>query len=235
VKPGDTGSTLAQRYLGRPSAWAATAELNGLSPNDPLQVGDTLVMPVVLRHGLVRGESLVALAERYYGDSSRGRLLQSFNRVDDPHELAVGRTVEIPLITLRLAEPPAAQEPEPVREAIVKKEIEPAPAEEPPPTPAWFGQGFAEAERAYAAGDFELAGERVATLVGRVESIPLPADRARLWRLSAFVHVAFDRKDEACTAFRSLRSVESPVELDPNLVSPKIREALAACEPDGTS
>jgi LysM repeat protein len=251
VRPGDTGSKLAQRYLGRSSAWAAIAELNDLSPTAPLRVGAALVMPVVLRHGLVRGDTLAVLAERHYGDPSRGGLLQSFNRIDDPRELAVGRTIEIPLITLRLAQPPAPAEPvaetEPVAktkaapagESIAKnvagEAADPAPTATPAPTPAWFDRGFAEAERAYTAGDFDLARTRIAALADRIGSIPAHADRARLWRLTAFVYVAFDRDDDACAAFRSLRSVESPVEFDPKLVSPKIRETFAACETDEDS
>jgi LysM repeat protein len=245
VKPGDTGSKLAQRYLGRPSAWATIAELNDVSPTAPLRVGAALVMPVVLRHRLVRGDTLAVLAERHYGEPSRGGLLQSFNRIEDPRDLAVGRTIEIPLITLRLARPPAPAEPvaeaepAPAEESIAKnvagEVADPAPTATPAPTPAWFDRGFAEAERAYAAGDFDLARTRISALAGRIESIPAAADRARLWRLTAFVHVAFDRDDDACAAFRSLRSVESPVEFDPKLVSPKIRETFAACETNEAS
>jgi LysM repeat protein len=234
VKPGDTGSVLAQRFVGDPSAWTAIAELNDRSPTDPLRVGDTLVMPVVLRHALARGESLAVLAERYYGDASRGRLLQSFNRIDDPRELAVGRTVEIPLITLRLAAP-AKVGGAPASKPVAVDVVAPAPVETPPSTPVWFDDGFGEAERAYSAGEFDVALERITALTGRVEALSLPADRSRLWRLTAFVHVAFDRNEDACAAFRSLQAVESPVDLDPDLVSPKIREALAACDPDESS
>lgn len=258
VKPGDTGSTLAQRYLGRPSAWPTIAEMNGLSPGDPLRVGQKIVMPVVLPHTLARGESLAVLAERYYADPSRGRLLQAFNRIDDPRELAVGRVIEVPLDTLRLAERVAAPKPEPKRSrrAEAKRPVEPEPVKAPPEpadqevvaekpapapdevvpeTPAWFIEGLAEAEGSYAAGDFDLAEEQVTALLERVDEVPASDDRASLWRLAAFVHVALDREDAACANFGMLQSVESPVELDPDLVSPKIRAALAACYSDGSS
>ena len=45
-----------------------------------------------------------------------------------------------------------------------------------------------------------------------------------------YSHVAFERASAACGAYRALRSVEPELELDPDLVSPKILDAVSTCE-----
>lgn len=109
VKAGDAWSALAQRYLNRPSAYPVVGALNGRTLDKPLQVGETIVFPVVLRHQLQGGETLAVLAERFYDDSGRSRLLQEFNRIDDPRKLAVGATVEVPLLSFRLEQKDAGR------------------------------------------------------------------------------------------------------------------------------
>lgn len=252
VARGDNGSTLAERFLGRASAWESIAELNGLIPEAPLQPGQTIAMPFILRHTIVRGDSLSSLAGTFYGDPGRGALLQAFNGITDPRELAVGEVVEVPLVGVRLSgsseqeKPPQAIAPEegpsegnaPHADAATHSASPSEPPAEPATRPApvepllpdWFAGDFSSAERAYLRGDYEDAAGRIDALIERIEAIPLPEERSRVWRLAAFIDVAFDRDERACAAFRSMRSTGAPVELDPSSVSPKIRKALAACE-----
>ena len=147
VRAGDAWSVLARRYLGRADAWPVVARLNGLLPEQPLRPGQRIVFPVVLRHELRRGETLAVLAERYYGDGRQGDLLRDFNSVGDPRRLAVGQTIEVPLVAFRLAPAPEAragsdaappelaanQEPAPEPAAVAEA---PAPRQEPPPPAA---------------------------------------------------------------------------------------------------
>ncbi len=222
VRSGDSWSKLAQRYLGRPSAWPEIAELNGLQRRAPLQPGQRIVMPVVLAHSLERGESLATLAERFYGDLGRARMLQSWNRIEDPRTLSVGRSIEIPLVTLQLAEPPAppAASAEAAAEEARRRE-----------TSARFLGTVRAARRAYDAGDYDRARELLESQrSAAVEKADAP-ERAEYWQLLAFVRVAFDRQEEACAAWASLHDLTPSVELDPDLVSPKIRESTAACPP----
>ena len=199
--------------------------------------GQTIVMPVVLRHTLARGDSLSGLAATYYDDPGRGSLLQLFNEVVDPRELSVGQVIEVPLIGVRLTK----RRPEPKPEASVaaklpppkpapKAEAKPEPEAEPEPTlPVWFAGDYSVAERAYREGDYAVAHDRLEELIERIEAIAVAEERSRVWQLAAFVEIAFDRGERACSAFESMRSTGTPVELDPNQVSPKIREALEAC------
>lgn len=249
IEPGDNGSTLARRYLGRASSWGAIALLNGMDPGAALQPGRAIEMPAVLRHTLVRGDSLSSLAGKYYGDPSRGALLQDFNVIADPRDLDVGEIVEIPLIGIRLSEPkepvrvarklPKTPPPDPEPEAASEPVVEVVPVETPVPPapepvtpvmPEWFAGDYASAENAFVQGDYETARSGVEELIRRIDSIPLPAEQARVWRLAAFVDVAFDRPEGACAAFLSMALTDAEVEVGPD-VSPKVRDVLASCDP----
>ncbi len=254
VVSGDNGSSLAKRYLGRVSAWGAIARLNGVAPEAPLRPGQKLTMPVVLRHALARGESLSGVAGKYYDDPGRAALLQAFNGISDPRDLAVGQVIEVPVVGLRLAGPKVAatskpSEPEtlarskppqpqaetdaetgtPEPAAAVLPEPRPEPVE--PEMPAWFAEDFSSAERAYRRGDYRSAHKRVGALIERIDAIGRAEERARVWKLAAFLDVAFDRGERACSSFASIKSTGVPLEFDPDVVSPKIRDALAACDP----
>jgi len=218
VAAGDNGSTLARRFLGRGSAWNAIATLNGLVPEAPLRPGQTLEMPVVLRHAVVRGDSLSDLAATYLGDARLGAMLRTFNGIDDPRDLPIGRVVEIPIIGLRLSQPETPR--------VAQRKPEPAAAPEPPP---WLAGDLAAAEGAFERGDYAGAETRVASLLERIDAIPDAAGRASVWRLSAFVEIAFDRGQQACAAYAAMRATGAPVNLEPDRVSPKIRDAFAAC------
>lgn len=223
VRPGDTGSTLADRYLGRASAWRAVATLNGIDPGAPLRVGQKLVMPVVLPYSLVRRETLALVAKKFYGNPRRGEMLQSFNGIEDPRTLSVGQGIEVPLTTLRLVE-----QPPPRKTTAPVPVVTPASPPEPE-TPAWFEEGLGVAQRAFDRGDYDRAAKALGSLTARVSEIPRNGDRARMWRLQAFVEVAFDRKHEACDAVRAMRQAGGEPSFDPQHVSPKIRETIAGC------
>ncbi len=254
VRSGDSWSALAQRYLGSAAAWSSVAELNGLAPEQALRVGQEIVFPVVIEHRLERGETLARLAERFYDDAARSRLLAEFNRLEDPRRLSVGETVRIPLISLRSR----AAKPPPVREARNKR-AQPAAAElartAPQPTPepaaavltapvptapvlsapepsvpvALFGDDLATAERAFRSSDFEQAATLLEELRQLVAEHGAETERRELWRQLSFVYVALDRPDEACSAYGALTRDGGSASFDPDLVSPKIRAVLSAC------
>lgn len=211
VRRGDSWSAIAERYLGRASAWRAVAALNGFENGSTLRVGQHVVVPVVLDYRLGRGESLAVLAERFYGEVSRARLLAEFNGIDDPRRLSVGQSLDIPLTDFRLAKQPA---PAPVP-------TPPADAEDP-----GMASTLVSATEAWRRGEYG----RARGLLEAVESVSgSRAQRARYWRLLAFVYVAFDADERACGAWSELEPEQAATRLDPDRVSPKIREALAAC------
>jgi LysM repeat protein len=253
IRAGDSWSGIAKRYFAKPSAYREIAALNGIAPEKPLRIGDSIVIPVILSHALRRGESLVALAERFYGDDELSHLLQSFNRIDDPRNLSVGQTIKIPLVSFRSRESAGAAalpsvakaeraKPKPAAPSPRKpdeQEAEPAPkptkqAAKVETKPAATGPSRLAAEirtasEAFSKGDYDRARELLESLRDRAADEGTDAEQADLWRLLAFVYVAFDLPDEACAAHRSLVQTSSETKLDPDLVSPKIRRALARC------
>lgn len=237
VRSGETWSELAQRFLGRPGAAAALADLNGTGLEAPLRVGATVVVPVVVKHALARGETLAALAARCYGDAGKAGLVARFAGIDDPTRLAVGTVVEIPVVAFRRA--PGSHDgpaPTPTPTATPHPTPRPAPtvaaSSTPPPEPApRYAKPLDEAERSFTVGDYDHARQVLEGLRGPVSANGSPEDRRRIARLLAFVYVAFDRDEEACRAYRSEPGALDRSALDPDLVSPRIREVLSRCPP----
>ena len=216
VRAGDTWSALAQRYLGRADGWPAVASLNGLSPERPLRVGQRVVFPVVLDHALRPGETLAVLAQRFYGDTKRSSVLRRFNAIDDPRRLSVGQTVKIPLVAFR-----ASSKPEPP--ATVAAPSAPA------PPPRRFTSELRSVALALAEGEFDNAADQIGDLRDDVTRAGTTAEQVELWRLLALVSVAREDDERACQAYHALLDVKADWSPDPDLVSPKVREAFARC------
>lgn len=255
VVRGDSWSVLSKRYVGNATHYAVVAELNGMPAEKPLQPGDEIVFPVFLEHRLQRGDSLAKLAQLYYGDSSKGTLLQESNRLDDPRRLSVGEVVRVPLLDFRMVpqpkvdlarvEPsPPQPKPEPTRvdgpaerqPLVSATESTPKPApvvskpQPPPGPPAQFTRELGEARRLFHAGEFEKARDVLESIRPEVGSGSPASERAEHARLLAFVYVAFDLSKQACEAYGS--AATSIAELDPDLVSPRIRNVLGGCSPE---
>jgi LysM repeat protein len=249
VKAGDTWSGMSDRYVGRSSAYRSIARLNGLSPDEPLRIGQFVVMPVAVPYTLVRGDTLETVADRFYGDRKLAAALQDFNRIDDPRRLSVGQTIEVPLTTLRLRKgkktppvrttrreeptPPATRPTSPApasrpAPSDPPAEVPPVPEPAPEPTPL-FQKEIEQARRAFRMGEFDRARELVDSLREPVDARGTKADRGELLQLRAFVYVAFDLPDQACDAYRSLVKLDPAIYLKPHSVSPKIRATLAKC------
>ncbi len=227
VRGGDTLSRLAQRYLDRPLAYREIAALNNLNPNTPLQVGQRIVIPVILSHALERGESLATLAKLFYDDTDMAHVLQSYNGIDDPHRLSVGQKIEVPLVSF-VNRGEAQASPEPASVEREKRTVEPAPKPAAPEPPR-FQSKIALARTAYSLGEYGRARELLEALQPDVLRNGSAVERADLLRLIAFVYVAFDLPVQACAAHRSLSRLSPGTRLDPDFVSPKIRQVLSEC------
>ena len=222
VEAGDTWSVLADRYLGRASVYPAVAALNGLEPAQPLELGVEIVFPVPMEYRLQRGDTLAGIAGHFYGDVELRDALQGYNGIEDPRRLSVGQTIEIPLVSLRFRGNPV--EPVPAR-----RPPDPEPDPQTPPV-ARFSEPLEAVRGVFDDGDYETARERLASLRESVIDEGTLEDRARFWRLLTFVHVAFDDRSGACIAYRSLMELSPTSELDPDLVSPKIRDSISRCK-----
>ncbi len=244
VQRGDSWSVLSRRYLDGVSNYAVVAELNGMLTERPLQPGDEIVFPVFLEHRLEPGETLGALAQRYYGQQRLGALLQESNRLEDPRRLSVGEIVRVPLLDFRLTagveKPEVAQVKTPEPEPEPKK-MEPVPAPTPPPEQkpkapaepaAQFTREIHTAGELFHAGEFEKSRDLLESIREDVATESPSAERATHARLLAFVYVAFDLSVEACEAYDALAAAPLSRKLDPDMVSPRIRDTLSACFSD---
>jgi LysM repeat protein len=241
TRSGDTWSELAMKHLGRATAAPTLAELNGYTTDQPLRVGARIVVPVVLAHTLARGESLSSLAQRFYGDPTKAATLQAFSRIEDATRLAVGTPLEIPLIAFVRAEktqavddakkPIAAAVPDPPV-AVAASPTPGSQAAPPPPAaeaPPRFVGPLDAAGRSFASGEYERAREILESLREIVASEGTEADRRNWGRLLAFVYIALDRDVDACAVYRAASPASGPTAVDPDLVSPRIRDVLLKC------
>ncbi len=120
--------------------------------------------------------------------------------------------------------------------ASVKREkriVEPAPKPAAPETPRYQSK-IALARKAYSLGEYGRARELLEGLQPDVLRDGSDVERAELLRLTAFVYVAYDLPVQACAAHRSLTRLSSKTRLDPDFVSPKIRQMLSECMENGS-
>jgi LysM repeat protein len=233
ARSGDTWSELAKKHLGRATAAPALAELNGYATDRPLRVGARIVVPVVLKHTLARGESLSSLAQRFYGDPAKAATLQAFSRIEDEKRLAVGMPLEIPLIAFVRGEKtqaavaaPAPAKPAAKAAAVLAPPVpvaaSPTPGSQaPPPTaeaPPRFVGPLDAAGRSFASGEYDRAREILESLREIVASEGTEADRRNWGRLLAFVYIALDRDADACAVYRAGSPASGPAALAAVLV-----------------
>jgi S-formylglutathione hydrolase FrmB/phage tail protein X len=95
VVAGDTLSALAQRFYGDAELYPLIATASGIADPGAIDVGQRLIIPDITRHPVVAGDTLSALAQRFYGDASFAPLIASVNGIDDPAVLDVGRSLVV--------------------------------------------------------------------------------------------------------------------------------------------
>lgn len=224
VKRGESWNDLAARYWGDASLGPALARWCGAGSRPSPTAGETLNVPALVSHRLAPGETLVALARRFYRDPARAEELGRLNRVKNPKQLHAGKELRIPLLVAVVLD--SAGEPG-------------APASEstdvaaPPPLPRpEFSGALMAAANAYLDGNFEDALARLERERPSILASGSDQERSQLLRYLIFSYVAFDRDDAACDAFAALQKLEARPDMnDPELVSPKIQDVLGRCSP----
>ncbi|MGV0741361.1 alpha/beta hydrolase-fold protein [Mycolicibacterium sp. XJ870] len=99
VVPGETLSALALRFYGEAELYPLIATASGITDPNVIGVGQRLIMPDFTRYTVVAGDTLSALASRFYGDAALDWLIARANRIADPNAINTGQRLIIPDIS----------------------------------------------------------------------------------------------------------------------------------------
>jgi S-formylglutathione hydrolase FrmB/LysM repeat protein len=99
VVAGETLWALALRFYGDADLYRLIATASGVADPDVIDVGQRLIFPDFTRYTVVAGDTLSALALRFYGDADLYRLIATASGVADPDVIDVGQRLIIPDIT----------------------------------------------------------------------------------------------------------------------------------------
>jgi S-formylglutathione hydrolase FrmB/phage tail protein X len=96
VVAGETLWALALRFYGDAELSRLIATASGTADPDVIAVGQRLIFPDFTRYTVVAGDTLSALALRFYGDAELYPLIATASGIADPDVLAVGQRLIIP-------------------------------------------------------------------------------------------------------------------------------------------
>jgi S-formylglutathione hydrolase FrmB len=99
VVAGETLWALALRFYGDAELHRLIATASGIANPAAINVGQRLIMPDFTRHTAVAGDTLAALASRFYGDAELDWLIAGASGIADPNAINVGQRLIIPRIT----------------------------------------------------------------------------------------------------------------------------------------
>ena len=99
VVAGETLSALALRFYGDAELYRLIASASGIADPDVINVGQRLIMPDFTRYTVVAGDTLSALAARFYGDAELDWLIASASGIAESSVVNVGQRLIIPEIT----------------------------------------------------------------------------------------------------------------------------------------
>ncbi|WKG00850.1 alpha/beta hydrolase-fold protein [Mycolicibacterium sp. HK-90] len=93
--PGDTLPAVASRFYGNAELGRLIAAASGISEGADIHAGQPLIIPELRRYQVAAGDTLSALAARFYGDASFYPPIASVNGIADPGAINVGQTLVI--------------------------------------------------------------------------------------------------------------------------------------------
>src|SRR5829696_4780773 len=95
VVAGDTLWQLALRFYGDAELYRLIATASGIADPGNIDVGQRLIFPDFTRYTVVAGDTLSALALRFYGDTALYPLIATFNGIADPDAIDVGQVLVV--------------------------------------------------------------------------------------------------------------------------------------------
>jgi LysM repeat protein len=245
AEEGDSWGALARLTLGDAVLGPVLAELNGLPSDEPPPVGATILVPAIAVYRLQRGETLAAVARRFLSGTGDWKLLARLNQFGNPHALAPGTKVKIPLPTRAASTktpseqsaPPAATKATPapsVKRAAPEPDPKPhvgargpAVPEAPPPR---FEEAIRVGVNAYLDGRYEEARDELEKLRPEVERQGSPEERRTLLEYLTRVYVAFEDVERACDAYAALHAADPEHSWNRDRISPKVIRLTSLCE-----
>src|SRR6478672_6596303 len=95
VLAGETLWALALRFYGDAELHRLITTASGIADPNVINVGQRLIMPDFTRYTAVAGDTLAALAVRFYGDAELSPLFATVNRIADPAVIDVAQVLVI--------------------------------------------------------------------------------------------------------------------------------------------
>lgn len=238
VAEGDTWPSLARSHLGDAKRADTLARANAAVSWVPPVAGREIVVPAVVGHLVAEGETMPALAQRYLGDGNKAWELDAYNGRKGEQRLLRGEVVLVPLFDLVLTE-------EGKREAHAAAErlrlqgggrahaAQKVAEAEIPPLLADVRSGRyvdAVAKGNKLLGSGELTRPQLATIHRALLEAYVALDAIGLasGACAAFREHSAQAKREGAAGEPSHADPRTAVNLDPKLVSPKIRAACGA-------
>lgn len=210
---GDTFATLAQTYLGDEKRGQFLAEYNNLPVDESLATGTALTIPFQITYVSETGESLGAIAARFYGDSKHAELLKRYNFMDKS-TLDKGEALEIPVFTVRVRPgklPPLDTESKDRRRQLAK-------------ITEMAAFALPAARAAYAQGDFAHVRDELAPFADQLEYLD-SGSAVAIGMLLGKAHIAFENTAAAVKAFAQIHDRKAAFKIRAYDESPKVLAA----------
>ncbi|MEU4837876.1 alpha/beta hydrolase-fold protein [Nocardia testacea] len=96
VVAGETLPALALRFYGDAGLHRLIATVGAITDPDAIDAGQHLIIPDFTRYEVVAGDTLAALASRFYGDAGLHRLIADASAITDPDAIEAGQQLIIP-------------------------------------------------------------------------------------------------------------------------------------------
>jgi LysM repeat protein len=210
TSPGDTFETLAQSYLGDSRRASFLAEFNGISSEDTVAAGATILVPFHVEHVAAAEESLSSIAAAYFGNSKNADMLRRYNFLEKD-SISNGEKIVVPIfhVRVRSSKLPPMNSDARARGERRRLATDQAAAALPVARAAWRSGDYLAVKRNLASVDVDYLDAQTAIDVGM---------------LLGAVYVAFDDVETALATYKHVIDRRSKLELDEYSASPKVRE-----------
>lgn len=204
--PRDTSlRDLAKRLLGQADRAVALRAFNRI--HSKVRRGRSIVVPFTLTHVAKDDDTFAEIAERYYGDPGRARLIAEYNGLKGSAP-AHGAELEIPIGDVQIR-------PEKLRELVNQRLLGVSPA-----TQQRQRQALQEANGLLRRGQYWAVPLRLVRMLAGAQADDQHV--AEVFKLLAVAYVAIGKRELAIRAFREALLRHPTLKLDPVTVSPKV-------------